>query len=41
MSKDPNVPVDFIDEDEVTEEEFEKILEESEEFDDSDAVREQ
>lgn len=44
MSKDNNVPVDFIDEDEMTEEELEVVLAEAEAhqaFDDSDDVREQ
>lgn len=41
MNKDPNVPVDYIEEDELTEEEFEEVLSECEEFDDSDDVREQ
>ena len=41
MNKDPNVPVDYIEKDEITEEEFEEVLSECEEFDDSDDVREQ
>lgn len=41
MNQDNNLPTGYIEENEQTEEEFEQVLSECEEFDDSDEVREQ